>query len=66
VVLGEKGLKGGENENLGKKIFILYSSVKFVQGNDYRVEKMYVTLKRGREYGIMLYLDYGNGKWLRK
>jgi hypothetical protein len=30
------------------------------------VEKMYGTLKRGGEYGVMLYFDYGNGKWLRK
>jgi hypothetical protein len=34
--------------------------------NDSRMEKSCATSSRGGEYGIMLCLDYCNGKWLKK
>jgi hypothetical protein len=61
----EKEDARGRRRKLGK-IIILYSSWKFMLRDDSRVEKSCATSRRGGEYGIMLYLDYCNGKWLRK
>jgi hypothetical protein len=62
---GRKKIRRGRRRKLGK-IIILYSSWKFMLRDDFRVEKSCVTSRRGGKYGIMLYLDYCNGKWLRK
>jgi hypothetical protein len=61
---GRKKIRRGRRRELGN-IIILYSSWKFMLRDNSKMEKNCATSRRGRDYG-MLYLDYCNGKWLRK
>jgi hypothetical protein len=63
VILGKRGLEGGKEKNL--TIVQLYFSWKLLLRDDSLVKRVWVTSKRGGEYGIMLYFVCCNGKWLR-
>jgi hypothetical protein len=63
---GRKNIKRGRRREI-ENIILLYSSWKFMLRDDCKVEKSCATSRRGGDqYKIMLYLDYCNGKWLKK